>query len=36
MRSRLPPDGFVDFWILWFDTNRLTIADFRDIGVLGV
>ena len=36
-----PPESltggwFHVFWILGFDHNRLTIADFRDVGFLGV
>src|SRR5215831_12650454 len=34
-RSRLPPGGPWLIWILGFANNRLTIVDFRDVGLLG-
>jgi hypothetical protein len=34
--NRSPPGGSCFVWILGFAYNRLTIADFRDVGLLGV
>jgi len=36
IRSQLPPGGWWLIWILRFASNRLTIANFRDVGILGV
>jgi hypothetical protein len=36
IRSLPPPGGLRIIWILGFASNRLTIADFRDVGILGV
>ena len=33
---RSPPGGLAILWILRFAHHRLTIADFRDVGLLGV
>jgi hypothetical protein len=36
IRSLPPLGGSMFIWILGFANNRLTIADFRDVGLLGV
>jgi hypothetical protein len=34
--NRSPAGGWLIVWILRFAHHRLTIADFRDVGLLGV